>query len=132
MISLVFIARIYGSSQTLVECLIPGKMQSMTAPRKYPEELRECAIRLAIDQTEEGNGIEVFRRVGEQLGIDPETLCGWVRRAQIDEGRRPGTTPIDAQRVREPDSEVDELCRANAVLRSASGLFAAELDRPQR
>ena len=73
----------------------------MAAPRKYPDELRERAVRLAMDQAEEGNGRAVFRRVGEQLGINPETLRGWVRQAQIDEGQRPGTTTSDAQGLRE-------------------------------
>ena len=104
----------------------------MAAPRKYPDELRERAIRLAMDQLDEGNGRAVIRRVGEQLGINPETLRGWVRQAQIDEGQHPGTTTSDAQRVRELESEVRELRRANAILRSASAFFAAELDRPQR
>ena len=104
----------------------------MAAPRKYPDELRERAVRLAVDQAEEGNGRAVFRRVGEQLGINPETLRGRVRQAQIDEGQRPGTTTSDAQRLRELESEVRELRRANAILRSASAFFAAELDRPQR
>ena len=104
----------------------------MAAPRKYPDELRERAVRLAMDQAEEGNGRAVFRRVGEQLGINPETLRGRVRQAQIDEGQRPGTTTSDAQRLRELESEVRERRRANAILRSASASFAAELDRPQR
>ncbi|MDH5152734.1 transposase [Kocuria palustris] len=80
----------------------------MAAPRKYPDELRERAVRLAMDQAEEGNGRAVFRRVGVQLGINPETLRGWVRQAQIDEGQRPGTTTSDAQRVRELESEFRE------------------------
>ena len=104
----------------------------MAAPRKYPDDLRERTIRLAMDQVDESNGRAVIRRVGEQLGINPETLRGWVRQAQIDEGQRPGTTTSDAQRVRELESEVRELRRANAILRSASAFFAAELDRPQR
>lgn len=73
-----------------------------------------------------------FRRVGEQLGINPETLRNWVQQAEIDEGHRPGTTTSEAQRVSELEKEVRELRRANAILRSASVFFAAELDRPQR
>ena len=104
----------------------------MPAPRKYPGELRERAVRMVLDALEDEPGSQrgVFRRVGEQLGINPETLRGWVRQAQIDEGQRPGTTTRDAQRLRELESEVRELRRANAILRSASAFFAAELDRP--
>ena len=33
-----------------------------------------------------------LRRVGEQFGINPETLRGWVSQVEIDEGHRPGVT----------------------------------------
>src|SRR5699024_2905690 len=57
---------------------------------------------------------------------------GWVVQAEIDEGHRPGTTTSDAERLAELEKEVRELRRANAILKSASAFFAAELDRPQR
>jgi transposase len=59
-------------------------------------------------------------------------LRKWVRAAQIDAGERPGTTSSDNARVRELEREVRELRRSNAILRTASAFFAAELDRPQR
>ncbi|SJM46392.1 Mobile element protein [Actinomycetales bacterium JB111] len=70
------------------------------------------------------------RRIGEQLGINPETLRGWVMQTEIDAGDRAGTTTSDAQRLADLEKEVRELRRANAILRSASAFFAAELDRP--
>jgi transposase len=70
-------------------------------------------------------------KVGQQLGIPLDTLRGWVQRAEIDEGVRPGTTTDDAARLVELERENRELRRANAILRSASAFFAAELDRPQ-
>jgi len=72
------------------------------------------------------------RRVGEQLGINPETLRGWVNQAEIDAVERAGTTTADAQRFAQLEREVKELRRSNAILRSASAFFAAELDRPSR
>ncbi|MDU6928500.1 MAG: transposase [Dermabacter sp.] len=94
----------------------------MPAPRKYPDELRERAVRMVLDalKDEPGSQRGVFRRVGEQLGINPETLRGWVRRIQIDAGDRPGTTTDDANRLAELEKEVRELRRANAILKSAS------------
>ena len=62
----------------------------MAAPRKYPPELRERAIRLAVDARRDPvAGWSAFVRIGEQLGINPDTLRGWVLQAEIDEGRRP-------------------------------------------
>jgi len=75
-------------------------------------------------------GPGALRRVGEQLGINAETLRNWVQQAEIDAGARPGTTTSDAQRLAERENR--ELRRANAILKSASAFFAAELDRPQR
>ncbi len=76
--------------------------------------------------------VGVCRRIGHQLGINTETLRGWVTQAEIDTGDRPGTTTSEAARVAELEREVRELRRANAILRSASAFFAAELDRPAR
>jgi len=105
----------------------------MVAPRKYPEELRERAIRMAVDARRDPvTRPGALQRVGEQLGINPETLRGWVSQAEVDAGDRPGTSTSDAQRLAELEREVKELRRSNAILRSASAFFAAELDRPQR
>jgi transposase len=103
----------------------------MGAPRKYPEELRERAVRLAVEARRDPiTRAGALRRIGEQLGINPETLRNWVQQAEIDAGDRPGVTTDDAQRIAELEREVRELRRANQILKSASAFFAAELDRP--
>ena len=87
----------------------------MAAPRKYPEELRERAIRMAVDARRDPvTRPGALQRVGEQLGINPETLRGWVSQAEIDAGERPGTTTSDAARLVELEREVKELRRSNA------------------
>ena len=103
----------------------------MAAPRKYPEELRERAIRMAVGaRRDPATRPGAVRRVSERLGINPETLRGWVNQAEIDGGDRPGTSSADAQRVAELERENRELRRANEILRTASAFFAAaELDR---
>ncbi len=103
----------------------------MAAPRKYPDELRERAIRMAVDaRRDPSTRAGALRRVGEQLGINPETLRNWVQQAEIDEGHRPGVTSEEARRIAELERENRELRRANEILRTASAFFAsAELDR---
>ena len=50
-------------------------MQAMPAPRKYPDELRERATRMTLEARQDpATRTGAFRRVGEQLGINPETL----------------------------------------------------------
>lgn len=106
----------------------------MVAPRKCPDELRERAVRLVREVKAEpgASGKGACRRVGEQLGISAETLRGWVSRAEIDDGQRPGVTTDTLMRLAELERENRELRRANAILKSASAFFAAELDRPHR
>ena len=106
----------------------------MAAPRKYPDELRERAVRMAVDlRRDPASRSGALRRVGEQLGINPETLRNWVTQAEVDEGHRSGVTSAEARRVVELEREVRELRRANEILKTASAFFAAaELDRRLR
>jgi transposase len=105
----------------------------MAAPRKYPDELRERATRMAVEaRRDPATRSGALKRIAEQLGINAETLRNWVIQAEIDDGYRPGTTTDDATRLAELEREVRELRRANAILKSASAFFAAELDRPSR
>jgi transposase-like protein len=68
--------------------------------------LRERAIRLVLDIEEEtGNITAACRRIGQELGINSDTLRGWVKRAQVDSGKRPGTTSGDAARIRQLERE---------------------------
>ena len=105
----------------------------MPALRKYPDELRERAIRLTLEARKDpATRPGAIRRIGEQLGINSETLRGWVSQAEVDEGTRPGTTTSDAQRLVELEREVRELRRANHILKTSAAFFAAELDRPSK
>lgn len=103
----------------------------MPAPRKYPEELRLRAVRLVGEAREQESGLSLnaaVHRIGQRVGVNPDTLRGWVVRTEIDGGRRPGTTTGDAARIRELEREVRELKRANEILLAASSFFARELD----
>jgi transposase len=101
----------------------------MPAQRKYPEELRERAVKMVLEiRDREGKGQGEIARVGRQLGIHPEALRTWIRQAEIDGGTRPGTTTDDSRRIAELEREVRELRRANEILKAASAYFARELD----
>ena len=101
----------------------------MAAQKKYPDELRERAVKMVLEVRErEGNGRGEIARVGRQLGVHPEALRGWLKQTEIDGGQRPGTTTGDSQRITELEREVRELRRANEILKAASAYFARELD----
>jgi transposase len=105
----------------------------MPAPKKYPDDLRERATRLAVEARRDPlSAVGAIKRIADQLAIHPEALRGWVKKAEVDAGDRPGTTSSDADRLAALERENRELRRANQILRSAASFFAAELDRPSR
>jgi transposase-like protein len=67
-------------------------------------------------------------RIGLRVGVNPDALRGWVKQARIDAGERPGTTTVEAQRIKQLEAEVRELKRANEILLAAPSFFARELD----
>jgi transposase len=103
-------------------------------PQKYPEELRERAVRMVLEIREQsGEKHGVVTRVARELGVGAESLRSWVRQAEVDSGRRGGTTTADAERIAQLERENRELRRANDILKAASVFFATELDgRPRK
>ncbi|MGH3659183.1 MAG: IS3 family transposase, partial [Micromonosporaceae bacterium] len=74
----------------------------MPAPRKYPNELRERAQRLVNEAREEDPSLSMtaaVARIGPRVGVNPDTLRGWCKQADIDAGRRSGTTTVEAGKV---------------------------------
>ena len=103
-------------------------------PQKYPDELRERAVRMVQEiRRETGESHGVITRVARELGVGTESLRQWVNRAEIDSGKRPGTSSADAERIAKLERENKELRRANDILKAASVFFATELDgRPRK
>ncbi|MCW4352593.1 IS3 family transposase [Hoyosella sp. YIM 151337] len=100
----------------------------MPAPRKYPQELRERAMRLVQEAREQDPDLSLNAaviRIGQRTGVNADTLRGWVKQADIDAGRRPGVTTSDAARIKELEAENRELKRANEILLAASSFFRA-------
>jgi len=85
-------------------------------------------------QSEYSSQWQAVVSIATKIGCTPETLRKWVRRAEVDSGRREGVTSNERTRIKELERENRELRRANEILRKASAYFAqAELDRrPKR
>ncbi len=99
----------------------------MARPRKYPDELRERAVRLVF---ESGRPIA---HVARDLGVHKEALRTWVRQARADSGvRRDLLSTEERERLKELERENRELRRANEILKAASAFFATELDQTRR
>jgi transposase len=101
--------------------------------KRYPDELRERAVRMVIELREQDPGDRsIFSRVARQLGVGSESLRSWVKQSDIDGGKRPGITTDDAARIKELEREVAELRRTNEILKAASAFFAQEADPHRR
>jgi transposase len=95
----------------------------MARARKYPEELLERGTRLVF---ESGRPIA---HVARDLGVPSETLRRYARQVEADEGRRKSIPSSDErEEIKALRREVDQLRRANEILKAASVFFAGELD----
>ena len=95
----------------------------MPRPRKYPQELIERGVRLAL---ESGRPVA---HVASDIGLPCETLRKAVRRAEADQGLRPDLpTSDEREEIKQLKRENAELRRANEILKAASVFFATELD----
>ncbi len=101
---------------------------------KFSPEVRARAVRMVLDEAG-GYGSQwgAIAVIAPKIGCAAETLRLWVRRAERDDGLRPGPTSAETARIKELERENRELRQANEILKKASAYFAqAELGRPFR
>jgi transposase-like protein len=100
----------------------------------FSPEVRTRAVRMVLDhQGEHASQAAAIRSIAQKIGCSGETLRGWVRQAERNQGLRAGPTSDERERIRALEREVRELRQANEILRKASAYFAmAELDRRSR
>src|SRR5205823_14460408 len=70
-----------GGPDTRMIFLVEGRTSDGT-PRKYPQELRDRAVRLARESE------RPLAHVARDLGVHPEALRNWVRQDEADRGER--------------------------------------------
>src|SRR3954453_14454406 len=98
---------------------------------KFSPEVRTRAVRMVLDH----EGDHASRWVGgvsiaAKIGCTPQTLNEWVKRTEVDSGRKPGLTTDMAAKMKALERENRELRQANEILRKGSAYFAmGELDR---
>ena len=103
----------------------------MKKSNKFSPEVRERAVRLVQEHRGEYPSLwAAIESIAPKIGCVPQTLHEWIKRAEVDAGKREGVTTSEAHRVKDLEREVKELRRANEILKLASAFFAqAELDR---
>ena len=107
---------------------------SKSTPKKFSPEVRERAVRMVFEHQEEYESQwAAMASIAEKIGCTTESLRKWVRQAERDQGRKPGLSTDERERLKALERENRELRRANEILRKASAFFAqAELDRPKK
>ena len=93
----------------------------MSSSNKYSPEVRERAVRMVLEhQREEESQWAAIGSIAAKIGCTRETLRKWVRQAERDQGRRPGLTRAERERLKALERENRELRRANEILPKAS------------
>ena len=98
---------------------------------KFSPEVRERAVRLVLDnEGQHASRWQAVMSMAAKIGCTPQTLNDWVKKAEVDSGRRAGIPSDLAEKMKALERQNRELRQANEILRKASAYFAmAELDR---
>ena len=93
----------------------------MTRQTRYSPEVRARAVRMVLEHRgEHASEWAAISSIASKFGCTPETLRGWVRQAERDQGQRTGPTTEERERLEALEREVRELRQANEILRKAS------------
>ena len=89
-------------------------------PKPYPREFREDVVRVARNREP---GVHL-KQIAADFGISESCLANWLKAAEIEDGRRPGTTAADSAELREARKRIRLLEQENEVLRRAAAYLS--------
>ena len=89
-------------------------------PRPYPKEFREDVIRVARNREPDTR----LKDVATDFGISESCLIGWLKRADVEDGIKPGTTTAENAELRMAKRRIRLLEQENEVLRRAAAYLS--------
>jgi transposase len=109
-------------------------MTNLMTPKKsvkFSAEVRERAVRMVFEhRSDHASQWAAIVSIAAKIGCTAQTLSNWVRQVERDQGKKPGATTGERERLKALERENRELRQANEILRKASAYFAqAEFDR---
>ncbi len=106
--------------------------------KRYPPEVREKAVRLALERLDEyGSAYAAARAIGPMVDVHHETLRLWIKKAleqapSPSVSASPSLSPAEREELARLRKEVRDLKQTNEILKLASAFFARELDPRHR
>lgn len=90
-------------------------------PKPFPAEFRRDVV--AVARKHEAPIAQIAR----DFGISEATLHNWLKKADIEDGTRPGVSAAEAAELRDAKKRIKLLEQENEILRRAAAFFAREL-----
>ena len=91
-----------------------------TVPKPYPKEFREDVVRVARNRDAD----TTLAQIAKDFGISESCLTGWMKKADIEDGNKPGLTDADRAENRELKKRLRLLEQENEVLRRAAAYLS--------
>jgi len=87
-------------------------------PKPYPQEFRDDVVAVAR------KGEAPLTQIAKDFGISEGCLHGWMKKADVENGSRPGVTVKDATELRDAKKRIRLLEQENEVLRRAAAYLS--------